>query len=635
MKTSVRWLLGTVLAGASLAWVVKGRASSPPASAPHRPELEYLKVVNRAGPATDPQLIFLLMGQYANAHLHREGAEFFSVLLRDFEPHLSDVQKALYLSAIGVLRAGHADEVAVTSRLGWVRDTIAILEEARRLSGGNVFVVRWMAGVVHAQLPALFGKKEAALSDLTWCLANAEKAPDAGWLREVYYQLASLYRGDGDEAKAREHLRLSGYTEFGKPITLTMANGLDLAAGHTFSSKRIAEVVPGKVFALSGFEFTEYYFVVSDDGRELISIDAGTRPDSAKAAYEALRVHAPGLPALTTVLVTHAHWDHIGGHAYFRSLNPRMKIYARDNYHEELALMLGAPALLLEQFFGERFSIRDVESFKPDVTIDRDTELRIGGTRFEFIPVRGGETRDGLLIHLPDHQVMFAGDFIMPYLGAPFLQEGSLDGLLDTIDVVARKNPRHLLYGHEPLTRIFAEPAVLLTLKSHLAWLRGEVLAAFQRGMERTALQQANLIPPGLLSEDARAHVPYLVLRENVINRLYHQISGYWQPDLEGVDYVSRADRGSMLVDYLGVSEEQLAKAVERMVADGKHELAASALEWTRNQFPESERLKHVESLTYLKLMEKYQNFNPFKVIVYSRKSGMRIPQMGPKGAER
>jgi alkyl sulfatase BDS1-like metallo-beta-lactamase superfamily hydrolase len=52
------------------------------------------------------------------------------------------------------------------------------------------------------------------------------------------------------------------------------------------------------LYALSGFEFTEYYFVVSDDGRELIGIDAGTRPDSAKAAYEALRAHAPGLPSL-------------------------------------------------------------------------------------------------------------------------------------------------------------------------------------------------------------------------------------------------------------------------------------------------------------------------------------------------
>ena len=44
----------------------------------HRPELEYFKVLNRAGPPRDPQILFLLIGQYANANLHRDGIEFFS-----------------------------------------------------------------------------------------------------------------------------------------------------------------------------------------------------------------------------------------------------------------------------------------------------------------------------------------------------------------------------------------------------------------------------------------------------------------------------------------------------------------------------------------------------------------------------
>src|SRR5438445_8311035 len=59
--------------------------------------------------------------------------------------------------------------------------------------------------------------------------------------------------------------------------------------------RRITEVVPGRVYVLSGFEFTEYYFVVSKDRHQLISIDAGTRPDFAKGAYEALQAFAPGL----------------------------------------------------------------------------------------------------------------------------------------------------------------------------------------------------------------------------------------------------------------------------------------------------------------------------------------------------
>jgi hypothetical protein len=117
-------------------------------------------------------------------------------------------------------------------------------------------------------------------------------------------------------------------------------------SGQGRSRAFIAEVVPGRVYALSGFEFTEYYFVVSEDGRELISIDAGTRPDFARATYEALRAHAPGLPELTTVFITHSHWDHIGGHAYFRSLNPNLRFYARTNYQEELAREFNAPGIL-------------------------------------------------------------------------------------------------------------------------------------------------------------------------------------------------------------------------------------------------------------------------------------------------
>jgi glyoxylase-like metal-dependent hydrolase (beta-lactamase superfamily II) len=490
--------------------------------------------------------------------------------------------------------------------------------------------VRWVSGVVYAQLPGVFGKRQSARDDLNWCLQNTDKAPHPGWTREVYFNLARLLKEDGDALKAREFLRLSGFPDFDKPVTVTAPNSVDRATGHAFSGKRIAEVVPKKIYALSGFEFTEYYFVVSEDGRELIGIDAGTRPDSAEAAYSALRAYAPGLPELTAILVTHAHWDHVGGHRYFRSVNPRLKFYARANYREELSRSAGAPQAFAKRFFGERFDLDDVTTFKPDVTIDRPTELTIGGTRFELIPVKGGETDDALFIDVPDHGTLFVGDFIMPYLGAPFVEEGDLGGLLEAIDVVTRLNPRHLLHGHEPLNRIFPTPAILAAMKSHLAWLRAEVLAAIRRGSDRSTLQQANLIPPGLLAGEPGAHLPYLVMRENVINRVFHQTVGYWQPDLQGMDILGRSDRGSMLVDYLGVTESQLSRGVERMIADGKYELAANALDWARGRYPDSGRLESMERLAYLKLMEKYQEFSPFKFIIYSGKGGLDVPQLAP-----
>jgi glyoxylase-like metal-dependent hydrolase (beta-lactamase superfamily II) len=386
--------------------------------------------------------------------------------------------------------------------------------------------------------------------------------------------------------------------------------------------------VPGRVYALSGFEFTEYYFVVSDDRRELIGIDAGTRPDSAKAAYEALRAYAPNLPELTTVFITHSHWDHVGGHTYFRTLNSRLRFYARSNYAEEIARELGAPGVFDKEFFGEAFSPDNVRSFKPDLTVDRRTELRIGGTRIELIPVEGGETHDAMLIHLPDQGVMFVGDFIMPYLGAPFVEEGDFQGLMDAIDVVVQKNPRYLLHGHEPLTRNFNSVNMLAHLKVDLTWLREQVLAAIRRGDERGAIHQANLIPPGLLNDQPDVYQPYLILREHVIDRLYDQNVGYWQPDLEGLEHITRADHAELLVDYLGVSERHLVNAVERLTADGKYELAASLLESAGDRFEHSSSVASAKRLVYLKLMEKHQNTDPFKFIIYSGKIREQTPQI-------
>src|SRR3979490_2753263 len=214
-------LVALVLGAGLLACVGKNRTvrGSPgqTQSGSSRPELEYLKVVNSAAPPKDPQLLFLLMGAYANANQQVEGAEFLSARLNEFGSRLGDPQKALYLSAIGLLRAQHASSVSLLHRIGYVKDTIAMLDQAKRLSGGQIFVVNWISGVVRSQIPSFFHQRQAAQDDLTWCAANIVKAPNIGWLREVDFRLGSLALADGDQVKAQDYLRQSGYKSFHKP----------------------------------------------------------------------------------------------------------------------------------------------------------------------------------------------------------------------------------------------------------------------------------------------------------------------------------------------------------------------------------------------------------------------------------
>jgi hypothetical protein len=81
-------------------------------------------------------------------------------------------------------------------------------------------------------------------------------------------------------------------------------------------------------------------------------------------------------------------------------------------------------------------------------------------------------------------------------------------------------------------------------------------------------------------------------------------------------------------VDYLGLSERQLVTAVDKIAADSKYELAASLLESASTRFGRAESIAKAERFVYLKLMEKYQNTDPFKYILYSAKIGEHTPAM-------
>src|SRR5215472_12552188 len=59
-----------------------------------------------------------------------------------------------------------------------------------------------------------------------------------------------------------------------------------------------------------------------------------------------------------------------------------------------------------------------------------------------------------------------------------------------------------------------------------------------------------------------------------------------------------------------------------------EYELAAWLIEQTGDRFAGSEAVARAKRLVYLKLMEKNQNTDPFKFIIYSGKIGEQTPQM-------
>jgi hypothetical protein len=56
--------------------------------------------------------------------------------------------------------------------------------------------------------------------------------------------------------------------------------------------------------------------------------------------------------------------------------------------------------------------------------------------------------------------------------------------------------------------------------------------------------------------------------------------------------------------------------------------MAADLLESAQAKFPGSDSVKRTRRFAYLKLMEKNQNTDPFKFIIYSGEIGEQTPQM-------
>ena len=571
----------------------------------------------------NPRVTMLMVNAYLNANQQAVGIAFFERLLERHGHGMADDVRAVYLAAYAILRATYANRVPLWRRIPWVLRTFKSVEEARRLTGGTAPIIRWAAGQIYAQVPFFFFKKQQAYEDLTWLAERPETAPVFGFYRETYRQLARLHAKDGHHAKAAHYRSLSGLGNY-EPKAMLMGWFTSTTDGTTMAPQPVLrEVVPGRIFALFGFGFSDIYFVLSDNRRELIAIDAGTQPRSLKAAHEFLLKHHPDLPKITTALITHAHWDHIGGHGYLRETNPSMKIYGRENFRRVVERVLRQHSY--KQFRGADFDPAWISSYAPDIEVSSSTALTIGGTEFQLIPVTGGETEDAMLIHLPALSTVFVGDIVMPWYGEPWVNEGYIDDAVETIGMALSFEAQHILHGHHPLTQLYG-PAALPVFREAFAWLIDTVRDHIRHGYSAKDIVRLNLVPPGL-EDHPEAYLSYAAARDNVIARIADQMTGIWQEDASGqepagLDQITSVEYGRILGSYLGLSVGQTASVLRRMIDNGDNELALRFTVAAERHFGPHRKLFNLKREAADRLRSAAQFLDPFRFTTYTEMIG-------------
>jgi len=589
-----------------------------------QPTIDLLEVILSYGVNTDPRITFLLVNAYLTCNQHERGIRFFEKLLNKYQNTMTEDVHAVHLSAYAVLRGTYADEVFVLKRIAWMRKTFAILDQAQALTKAQEPIVHWAAGLIYAQVPFFFFKKSKAYEALNWLADRPETEPVFGFYREVYHFLSKLHAKDGNKKLATRYLEKSGYKNY-QPKALFMGWFTSNAdVGTTMAPTPVLEeVVPGEVFALVGFGFSDIYFVLSKDKAQLIAIDAGTQPFSLKAALEFLHQSHPELPQVTTAIITHSHWDHIGGHSFLRELNPDIKIYGRDNYQGVVDRVLRSPSY--KHFRGRDFNPDWVSSYQPDIAITKDTELNIGATRIDLIPVSGGETEDAMIIHLPQLEVMFVGDIVMPWYGEPWVNEGLIDGAVGAMDEVIKRNPKHILHGHYPLTMMLQlEP--LKKFRQIFLWLVEAARDHVRNGYSCKDIIRLNLIPPGL-QDHPDVYLCYIASRDSIIARVVDHMVGIWREDVtgqepEGLDNITSLEYGRMLQSYLGLSTRQVSHVLRKMIDNGDNELALKFAVAAENRYGAERSIVLLKQEAGDRLRSAVQFFDPFKFTTYTEMIG-------------
>ena len=206
-------------------------------------------------------------------------------------------------------------------------------------------------------------------------------------------------------------------------------------------------------------------------GDDLLAIDALGPPVHAKAFIAAAR-KATGKP-FGRLVNTHHHRDHTNGNCFFLPAE-----IVGHEFCRQAVIDQGIP----EHPYADRpqwqEGMEQLRLTPPSTTFADRLTYRYGGTEVQLIYNGPAHTWGDVMVYVPQHKILFAGDIAFYYVG-PAGHNGHLTKWLDAIDRAMQIDADIIVPGHGPV----GTKRELAETRAYLDLLIREVTKRWRAGM--------------------------------------------------------------------------------------------------------------------------------------------------------